>query len=355
MTGTGRDAWVTLLKDVQLDQYRIGAYRGSGQFSLVFEAEDVDSGSQVALKVVIPGSQPEDEFEFRREAELLAMLESAVNIVGLIKSDSDIIEVTGPGGTQVPLRLHFHALELADGSLEEILADRDQISLSERLSYWRGAIRGIHQMHRRQIVHRDLKSSNCLLYSREDIKSRCKVSDLGRAVDTSRPPHLSSFEYLVGRGDFRFAAPECLFAQGSRESRACKLADLYGLGSLLFELVTGQGITSLALGYGPHIVRNALAEAAAGRGMELSALRGKYTEAHLLFESLMPNAIREQATTLLKQLCSPVPEDRMPKQRFGKWQISPNDLEWLLRRADILIKGVSVSSRGSYRTRRGGR
>lgn len=210
-------------------------------------------------------------------------------------------------------------------------------------------------MHLKQIVHRDLKSSNCLIFPREQVKARCKVSDLGRAADTKRRPYFSEFEYVVGRGDFRFAPPECLFAQADRESRGCKLADLYGLGSLLFELVTGQGITSLALGYGPDIVRHALAEAAAGRRMELSSLRSAYTEAHLLFQNSMPNVIRDQATTLVKQLCSPVPEDRLPKRRAGMRSPVDIDLEWLLRRADILIKGASISSRRPSQVRRGGR
>lgn len=347
-----RDAWITLLKSHQLDQYRIGNYRGSGQFSLVFEAENVNSGGQAALKIMIPGGHPEDIYEFRSEADLLAALEKSSNVVNLIKSDSGSIEMTGPGGTKVQLPLHFHALELADGSLEELVTDRGKLDLQERLHYWRGAVRGVHQMHRRQVVHRDLKSSNCLLYPRAEIKTRCKVADLGRAADTKRPPHLAPFDYLVGRGDFRFAPPECLFAQGSSERGLCKLADLYGLGSLLFEVVTGQGITSMALGRGPDIVQFALAEARAGRRMDLSSLRGNYAKAYLMFQTSVPSVIRDSATGLLKQLCSPVPEERLPRQRYGAHPVD-NNLEWLLRRADILIKGVSISTRRSYRSKRG--
>jgi serine/threonine protein kinase len=353
MNNADRDAWITLLKGYELDQYRVGDYRASGQFSLVFEAEHVISGSKVALKIMLPNARPEDLYEFTQEAELLAALERSTNVVNLIKSDSGSILMTGPGGTQVPLSLHFHALELADGSLEELVAQRENIALRERLAYWRSTVRGVHQMHRKQIVHRDLKSGNCLAFMRVEIKERCKISDLGRAVDTTRAAHLPPINYIIGRGDFRFAPPECLFAQASRERKSCKLADLYGLGSLLFEVVTGQGITSQALGHGPDIVQTALAEARAGRQIDLSSLQSKYTDAYLMFENSLPKALKEPATKLLKQLCNPVPEERLPRRPTGR--SVDNELEWLLRRADILIKiaSISASGRRSYRTRRG--
>ena len=133
----------------------------------------------------------------------------------------------------------------------------------------------------------------------------------------------------MGRGDFRFAPPECLFAQAGADRKGCKRADLYGLGSLLFELVTGQGITSLALGFGPALVRQALNHALAGRGIDLSSLRGKYADAYLLFEQEVPKGIRAPATALIKQLCDPVPDERIPKSRFGYRPVAENDLEWL--------------------------
>jgi hypothetical protein len=111
---------------------------------------------------------------------------------------------------------------------------------------------------------------------------------------------------------------------------------------LLFELVTGQGITSQVLGFGPTIVQQALRHAASGRVIDLSTLRGKYEDAFLLFEGELPMAIRQQAVSLIRQLCDPVPEERAPKVRSGSRSLLPGDLEWLLRRADILIKSLIV-------------
>lgn len=352
MTAPHQNAFIALLQGQQFDQFLIGDYRASGQFSLVFEAQDTNTGEEVAIKVLTQAQDPGALFEFQREAELLANLGKSTNVVSMIKSDVSSVDVQTPQGITIPWPFHYHALDLATGVLEEIALERKKVTLRERLQLWRSVVRGVHQMHHRQIVHRDLKSSNCLVFPNCEIKERAKVSDLGRGADTKLPHHFAPQDYLTGRGDFRFAPPECLFAQANSDRKECKNADIYGLGSLLFELVTGQGITSLALGYGPHIVRQALNEAASGRTIDLSSLRSKYADAFGLFEHELPSVIRDPASALLRQLCDPVPDMRLPKARFGSRPVPADDLEWLLKRADILVKGLLVPRRGSLRARR---
>lgn len=119
------------------------------------------------------------------------------------------------------------------------------------------------------------------------------------------------------------------------------------LGSLLFELVTGQCITSLALGYGPTIVQTSLSQALAGRRIDLSSLRSSYANAYLLFEQEMATRIRPSATNLIKQLCDPVPENRLPRSRINGRRVMESDLEWLLRRADILARAERTQRRAA--------
>jgi eukaryotic-like serine/threonine-protein kinase len=337
--------FIALLQGQNFDQFTLNDYRGNGQFSLVFEAEETNCGMRVAVKVLLPGTDADALFEFQREADLLESLEKAENVIALIKTGTAAVEVQGQGGIKVPMTFHYHALALADGALEEIAERYNEIALKERLELWRSVARGIHQMHVRQIVHRDLKSSNCLVLPTCARKTRAQVADLGRGRDTKLPHHFPPYDYLRGRGDFRFAPPECLFAQAGSTRPACKAADLYGLGSLLFELVTGQGITSQVLGFGPTIVRQAAQQAMSGRVIDLSTLRGKYEEAFVLFEQELPKCIRQPAGTLIRQLCDPVPEARFPKQRLGSRSVTPTDLQWLLRRADIILKCLAVSAR----------
>ena len=352
MRAEDKAAFIALLQGQQLDQFLIGDYRGGGEFSLVFEAQDTNTGDVVAVKVLTQAPSADTLFEFQREADLLAKLDKSTNIVTLVKSATASLEVQTPGGLKVPLGFHYHALDLADGVLEEITLGRQKVALRERLQLWRSAVRGVHQMHRRQIVHRDLKSSNCLVFAGCEIKERTKVADLGRGADTKLPHYFPPQDYVTGRGDYRFAPPECLFVQADSDRNACKNADLYGLGSLLFEVVTGQGITSLALGYGPDIVRQAIDEAASGRMIDLSSLRGKYVDAFMLFEQELPPVIRAPAGALMRQLCDPVPDSRMPKLRLKSKPVTNGDLEWLLRRADILCKALQAPQGSKLKPRR---
>jgi eukaryotic-like serine/threonine-protein kinase len=355
VSSDGRDAWIKLLQHQQLNEYSINDHLAGGNFSLVFDAVNPDSGLHVALKVLLPGATPDDIFEFEREAELLALLQRASNVVTLIESSKASIAMTGAAGIQVQLPIQFHVLEIASGCLEELIMARELVTLRERLSLWRGVVLGVHQMHLKQIVHRDIKSPNCLLFVRSGSRTDSKIADLGRGTDTRTTPRLSPSQYLVGRGDFRFAPPECLFVQGASDRRAFKLADLYGLGSLLFEVVTGQGITSIALGDGPAIVQNAANEALAGRRIDLSTLGDNYSAAYALFYNSIPKEIRAPATQLLKQLCHPVPESRLPRIGSGKRRPVEDGLGWLLNRADILIKGLARGQASSNAPRAAGK
>lgn len=351
MTSPNQNPYIALLQGQQFDQFQLRDFRASGQFSLVFEAQDTTNSNDVALKVLTPVQDAGALFEFQREGELLQSLDKSSNVVDLLKTNVVAIDVQTQQGLTVPLSFHYHALELATGVLEEIVLARHKVNLRERVQLWRCVVRGVHQMHRRQIVHRDIKSSNCLVFPDNDVKERVKVADLGRGADTKLPHHFGPQDYLTGRGDYRFAPPECLFMQAGSDRKACKNIDVYGLGSLLFELVTGQGITSLALGYGPDIVRQALNQAASGRTIDLSSLRDKYADAFVLFDEELPRVIRHSAGSLLRQLCDPVPDARLPKVRFGPRSVTDGDLEWLLKRADILIKGLHAPRRTTLKAR----
>jgi len=289
VTPQERDAWKALLADRALGDYDTGNYLGGGEFGLVFDGRERATGDVVALKVLLPGAPHDSVAEFQNEGELLGQLQKASGVVDLLRSTTTSIEVES-SGIRVPLQVHFHALELATGCLEELLIDehqRSRLAWSERLALWRGVILGVHQMHLKQIAHRDIKSSNCLLHVKRKAEPIAKVSDLGRSRDLKEPARLSVQDYLAGRGDLRFAPPEFLRWQGEETPQAHKCADLYGLGSLLFELATGVGITHLALGFGPTLIRQTLTDRRRGGMIDLSTLRPRYDSAYNLFASAL--------------------------------------------------------------------
>ncbi|WP_179266382.1 serine/threonine protein kinase [Asanoa hainanensis] len=344
------EAWIKHFQANPLGPYELHDYCGGGNFGLVFEALDTRNRQSVAVKVLSPTASSDGVQEFADEGRLLKKLSRSSGVVDLINSGTESM-VLPHVNLEIPIQ--FHVMELAAGALSELLQDesrRNSLSWIERIGLWRGAIKGIHQMHLARCVHRDLKSSNLLLFVHPFNRTVCKVADLGRARDLSEPARLSVQQYAIGRGDLRFAAPESIYLQNSGDAVAFRLEDLYGLGSILYELATGQGITSVALGFGPKLLEMSMKDFAAGQRRDLSGLRSEFNRALTVFEAEMPKVIRERATSLVRQLCNPVPEQRRPTF-LGRPRAVDSDLTWLMRQADIMIKTLSVPSekRGRYR------
>lgn len=334
------------MQSVTLDEYTVGNLRGGGGFGLVFEGESADKKRVVALKVLKPNSALKDVQEFEREGILLKALKKSSNVVDFIATGETSVGLSHPvSGIQVDIPIRFHVLELSSGSLDEIIDNLSELSWRERLNIWRAVVRGVHQMHLKNIVHRDLKSENCLLFLKSHGISDCKVADLGRSRDLGKPPTGQPLEYLAGRGDMRFAPPEFLLFQGDDTPAGHKQADLYGLGSLLFELTTGQAVTSFALGVEPNMVMGAAARMRANSTIDLAGLQGKYEDAFATFGAATPTPIRRKSIELIRQLCNPEPKNRLPRTGLGKRAPRLTGLEWLINQADIMIRQLDTDAR----------
>lgn len=341
------EPFITLLKGRNLGDYALGEFIADGNFGFVFEATHIETGRVVAAKILSPSADFGDTAEFRREGQLLAELRKASNVVTIFETAHDQMPLTLSDGTSgvVPLTFRYHILELASGCLEELVVAKDKIGFREALELWRGIVLGVHQMHLKQVVHRDIKSSNCLLFVRTKNSVVSKIGDLGRSRSLRTHAQFSPEEYIHGRGDLRFAPPEYLWMQGDQTALGQKLADIYGLGSLLFEMLTGHGITAFALGLHHQVIQKAIEATKAGIRLDLATLSGKYIPAMDLFAACLPKSISKPGVDLLRQLCDPKPERRLPKVGPMHERQRSNGLEWLLRRADILIKGLAREQR----------
>ncbi|HET7065828.1 MAG TPA: serine/threonine-protein kinase [Rudaea sp.] len=201
--------------------FELVAVLGEGGSSTVFQARRAFEGveQQVALKVLRRGLySPEAQRQFRRERQALAQLRHP-GIARLIE------------GGVTPDGLAYIALDLVDGKPIVEYARERRLDLRARLALFVQVCRAVEAAHRALIVHRDLKPSNVLVT--ED--GQVKLLDFGIAKLLD-----SDDETRTGMAAFTpaYAAPEQRF--GGLVTTA---TDVYALGILLGELVTGQRLT----------------------------------------------------------------------------------------------------------------
>jgi serine/threonine protein kinase len=336
-------------------RFEVRDFRAAGGFCLLFEGHDNQDDRAVALKILRQGVPATSVEEFETEARLLERFAASSHVVNIHDALKDTIQVQPVGTTiQVPLPVRYLVLELADASLDELVMRRNSVLWAYRLQLFRDLVKGVHQMHLDQVVHRDVKCENGLVFEQRKGSVVCKVADLGRSRDTRQPARFDAAAYIAGRGDLRFAPPEFLWLQGHDDPVVGRRADTYLLGSVFFELVTGQPITAMALGNGMAIVQAAHrlspADCAREYSARLAEFRARYEVVFQLFAAELPAPIRDEGTRLLRQLCDPDPSVREQRYRIDKktaW-----GLEWLIRRIDIMIARLAADSRSPTRAQR---
>jgi serine/threonine protein kinase len=197
--------------------YTIQAIIGRGSMTVVYRTVDGRTGQMVALKVLfpLPGAEAAQE-RFRREAQLVRILDHPGIVPILALGDAaGLLFLTMPfiEGGSLANRLRL------TGKLDETSA----VDLA-----WQVAD-ALHYAHTRGIVHRDIKPSNILLTG----DGRAMLTDFGvaRALDD---PKLTQTGLTVGTP--YYMAPEQAAGRRQVDGRA----DLYALGVVLFQLVTGR-------------------------------------------------------------------------------------------------------------------
>jgi serine/threonine-protein kinase len=208
----------SIARDTMVDgRYRAQRRLGSGGMAEVWCAEDEVLGRRVALKLMGGrfAESPEFRERFRREAQAAAGL-THPNIVAIFdRSEWD--------GTP------YIAMELVDGkTLKELVTERGPLPPEIALGLTEQILRALGYAHRRGIVHRDIKPQNVII----DREGQAKVADFGiaRAGDTSEMTQTGAIV-----GTVQYLSPEQ--AEGHPVDRR---ADLYSVGIVLYELLTGQ-------------------------------------------------------------------------------------------------------------------
>lgn len=207
---------------------RIGPYRlirplGRGGMGTVYLAvRDDDAFTQyAALKVLRRGLDTEDVLRrFRAERQILAQL-SHPNIARLFD-----------GGATEAGRSYF-VMEYVEGEVITAYCDRRRLSVDERLGLFRKVCEAVHHAHRNLVVHRDLKPSNILVTE----EGEPKLLDFGIAKLLA-PAEAGVSAPLTQTGR-RVMTPEYASPEQVRGEAVTTASDVYALGVLLYELLTG--------------------------------------------------------------------------------------------------------------------
>ena len=200
-------------------QYELLSEIGRGGMGVVYKARQKDLDRIVAVKMILASflASPEHVRRFQTEARAAARLRHS-NIV-------PIHEVGQCHGQ------HYFAMEYIEGeSLAERIA-RGPVSSDVAAGLVAAVARAVENLHQQGIVHRDLKRSNILL----DRDGQPYVTDFGLAKVFESGSEMTATGVIAGTPNYM--APE---QAAGRTSEVGPAADVYSLGAILYELLTGQ-------------------------------------------------------------------------------------------------------------------
>jgi hypothetical protein len=198
----------------RVDRYRLDAELGRGGMGVVYAATDADTGRRVAIKTLLPNATPTMAERFVREGLAQAAVDEHPNVLR--------VHSAGEAGGR-----RYLVMDLATGGDLGARLKQGPLPPLEAAAIARDLARGLAHVHARGITHRDLKPGNVLF----DERGTPRLVDFGLAI-------VEGEERLTRTGNFvgtpAYMAPEQL------DGRADARADVYGLGAVLFHMLTGQ-------------------------------------------------------------------------------------------------------------------
>jgi serine/threonine protein kinase len=206
----------TLIGTVFDGRYRIIRKLGAGGMADVYLAEDQELGRQVAIKILNDRHAADDSFieRFRREAK---------NAAGL--SHPNIVSIYDRGEAE---GTYYIAMEFLDGrSLKELIVGRGPAPIKTAIDYARQILAAVGFAHKHGIVHRDIKPHNVLVGP----EGRLKVTDFG--IARSGASQMTEVGSIIGTAQY-------LSPEQARGAQVDQTSDLYSVGVVLSEMLTGQ-------------------------------------------------------------------------------------------------------------------
>ena len=199
------------------DRYEILEILGEGGMAFVYKARDTQLERFVAIKTLKPNYVKQETFveRFKREAKTAANL-----------NHPNIVQIFDWGIEDEP----YFVMEYIEGNtLTSIIAKNRTISLSDVLFIGAQVSSGLHAAHQKGLVHRDIKPGNIMITP----DGKVKVTDFGIVSLQNEESDITKTGSILGTASY--ISPEQ--AQGKPVSIE---SDLYSLGTVLYELITGK-------------------------------------------------------------------------------------------------------------------
>ncbi len=216
--------------DTHIGPYRLSEEVGRGGMGAVYRAERADGAFEqtVALKLLPPGLASAGSAErFRAERQILARLEHP-HVARLL--DGGVTDA-GTLGREMP----WLAMEFVDGKTLTAYAEQARLSVEARVRLFLQVCEAVAYAHHNLVVHRDLKPSNILVAEDERGAPQVKLLDFGIAklIEEEDPSE------ALTRTGMRVMTPEYAAPEQVRGETVTTATDVYALGVLLYELLTG--------------------------------------------------------------------------------------------------------------------
>jgi eukaryotic-like serine/threonine-protein kinase len=327
----------------EIGDYRVIREIGRGGMGAVYLAERTGFQQQVALKIIKRGMDTEEIIRrFVRERDVLASLNHP-NIARLLD------------GGHTTDGLPFIAMEYVEGETITAFCDQKRLAIEERIELFRKVCRAVAYAHHNLVVHRDIKPSNILVGA----DGEPKLLDFGIAKLLA-PDVLDSTVDLTAAGA-NLMTPDYASPEQIRGERVTTASDIYSLGVLLYELLSGH--RPFQLKNRPSLEMLRIVSEQEPRAPSTAAL----TEAeapseedtkHILSPETVANSRRQRPEHLRKRLRGDLDTivltalSKDPQRRYGSVEQFSDDLQRHLAGLPVVARPATLGYRVAKFARR---